>query len=277
MSLPLHWHTEPFLLLSLLGAGWIFVMLVGPLRRFIVGAPKAFPWLPVGLFLLALGGLYLSVGSPLDQLGEDYLFSAHMVQHMLLIYALPPLFLIALPRWLSDAALSWAPFRWVWRRLTHPVFAGVFFSLSYSLWHIPLLYEAALHDKWVHILEHTMMFFPALLMWWPLLARSDRVPPIGYGPRMLYVFVLMILQFPVFGVLCFSGEALYPTYAFAPRIIEGFTALQDQVLGGIIMKVINMVVSLTILGTSFYAWYQADQRAQMAQTLRRSPATLAHS
>ncbi|MGF1483273.1 MAG: cytochrome c oxidase assembly protein [Opitutales bacterium] len=277
MPLPLHWHTEPFLLLSLLGAGWLFVLLMGPFRSRFGGAPAAFPWWRVAVFLLAIGGLYLTVGSPLDQLGEDYLFSAHMIQHMLLIYLLPPLFLVALPRWLTDTLLAPPALRWIWQRLTQPVFAGIFFTLCYSLWHIPILYEAALHDKALHILEHVMMFVPALFMWWPILGNSARVPPISYGSRMLYVFVLMILQFPVFGVLCFSGEALYPTYTFAPRIIEGFTALQDQVLGGVIMKVVNMGVSLTILAASFYAWYREDERQQVEQSLRRASTRLATS
>jgi len=71
---------------------------------------------------------------------------------------------------------------------------------------------------------------------------------------MLYVSILMVGQFPVFGYLTFSGEVFYPTYEYAPRIFD-ISPLDDQILGGVIMKVCNMVISLVILGTSFYAWY----------------------
>ena len=80
---------------------------------------------------------------------------------------------------------------------------------------------------------------------------------------MLYIFLLMVGQLPVFGFLTLSNEVLYPTYAFAPRIVE-LSPMQDQILGGIIMKITNMVISLSILGASFYSWYRADQRASDA-------------
>ncbi|GAB4277088.1 MAG: hypothetical protein Tsb0018_07930 [Opitutales bacterium] len=91
-------------------------------------------------------------------------------------------------------------------------------------------------------------------MWWPIMSPSKVLPPVRAPMRMLYVFILMIVQFPVFGVLTFSGEVLYATYEFAPRIFS-LTPLQDQVLGGVVMKIFNMVASLTIFGMSFYSWY----------------------
>ena len=82
----LHWHTEPLLLITLLGIGWLYALAVGPLRGFIA-KQEDFPLLSCTLFYMGLTVTYLAVGSPLDQLGEQFLFSAHMVQHMLLIYA----------------------------------------------------------------------------------------------------------------------------------------------------------------------------------------------
>ncbi|MFO8027726.1 MAG: cytochrome c oxidase assembly protein, partial [Opitutales bacterium] len=86
------------------------------------------------------------MGSPLDALGENFLFSAHMVQHNILMYVCPPLFLLGLPAWLVDGAFLRQ--RWlkqITKFLVHPIIAGVSFTLVFSLWHIPFLYEWALH------------------------------------------------------------------------------------------------------------------------------------
>ena len=100
----LHWHTEPFLLITLLGAGWLYALAIGPLRNRIAAGTN-FPLRQCILFYLGLVITYLAVGSPLDQLGEQFLFSAHMLQHMLLIYTSTTLFIYGTPAWLIDLSL----------------------------------------------------------------------------------------------------------------------------------------------------------------------------
>ena len=97
----LHWHTEPLLLITLLLFGWLYAIAIGPLRSAI--DPNARFSLSRGIsFYLGLIITYLAVGSPLDQIGEQFLFSAHMIQHMLLIYITPTLFFVGIPNWLID-------------------------------------------------------------------------------------------------------------------------------------------------------------------------------
>ncbi|GHB98255.1 cytochrome c oxidase assembly protein [Cerasicoccus arenae] len=256
MPIPLHWHTEPFLLLLIIGAGWLYALATGPWRDRIAPGER-FPMRQSIWFYLGLGAGYLTVGSPLDQWGESFLFSAHMVQHMLLIYLVPPLLIRGLPTWLADWLLAPAIIRKPIKVLVNPFTAWLTFTFLYTLWHIPSLYELALQQKDVHVLEHWCMFIPALMMWWPIISPSTRVPPIGYGPRMLYLFLLMIGQLPVFGFLTLSETVLYPTYEWAPRVID-LDPLQDQILGGLIMKVVNMGVSLSLLAWCFYAWHRQD-------------------
>jgi putative membrane protein len=259
MPVPLHWHTEPFLLLSLLFLGWGYAVCTWPLRP-LLASGVCFDRLRAFAYYLALIGTYFTVASPLDQIGEDFLFSVHMVQHMLLIYILPPLFIFGIPSWGWDLAFKNSRFRTLARFLTHPVVAGGSFTLVYSLWHFPVLYEATLQNKHIHIFEHFTMFVTALLVWWLVMAPSKVVPALSYPLRMLFVFVLMVGQFPVFGVLTFSGDVLYATYEYAPRLFE-LTPLQDQILGGVMMKVFNMVASLLVFGISFNAWYKTSESA----------------
>ena len=253
----LHWHTEPFLLITLLGAGWLYALATGPLRNWIA-AGENFPLRQYILFYTGLVITYLAVGSPLDQLGEQFLFSAHMLQHMLLIYASTTLFIYGTPAWLIDWLLRPKLLRKVINVLTHPACGGLLFTFVYTVWHVPALYELALQDKRIHILEHWTMFSLGFIMLWPYLTNSRLVPRPGYGIRMLAIFLLMVGQLPVFAFLSFADDAIYPTYIWAPRIIN-LDPLNDQILGGIIMKVVNMGFSLTILAISFYNWSRSEE------------------
>ncbi len=260
--IPLHWHTEPLLLACLLFPGWLFTIATGPLRnRLAPGSP--WPRRHTLLFLAGLAFAYLTVGSPLDQLGEDFLFSAHMMQHTMLIYCLPVLFLLGTPHWLVDGTFfsKKKPAK-VFRFLVHPLFAGPVFTLCFTFWHIPVLYESALYSKRIHILEHWTMFASAILMWWPILSPSRLLPPILYPLRMIYVFLLMVAQIPLFAFLTFTSDVHYPTYSYAPRLeFLNLSPIEDQTFGGVIMKISNMIVSLAVFGISFFLWArERDQR-----------------
>ena len=261
----LHWHTEPVLLITLLGIGWLYALAIGPLRAKLNGTAQ-FPMARCICFYLGLALVYLAVGSPLDQIGEQFLFCAHMAQHMLLIYFAPALFFVGVPSWLIDWLLQSEAARKTMNVLTHPACGGLLFTFVYTIWHVPALYEAALHDKRIHVLEHWTMFSLGILMLWPFLTNSTRVPKRSYPLRMIAIFLLMVGQLPVFAFLSFAGEAIYPTYAWAPRIID-LDALNDQILGGILMKVVNMGFSLTILGTCFYFWARSEANDDPVEAL----------
>tara|TARA_R100000027_G_C2251454_1_gene94446 strand:- start:6015 stop:6677 length:663 start_codon:yes stop_codon:yes gene_type:complete len=210
-------------------------------------------------FYAALAISYLAVGSPLDQIGEDYLFSAHMVQHLILMYVTPVLFVIGMPADLTDIFLRRHPLLVkTLKRLLNPVVTGLIFTLSFSLWHVPTLYEAALANKTIHILEHLTIWLPSLGVAWNLFSSSKVLPPVSYPGRLLMLFILMIAQLPVFGILTMSGRVLYPTYEWAPRIID-LSPIDDQVLGGLLMKVGGMLFVLPIFGYCFFQWSKLTQ------------------
>ena len=248
-----HWHNEPLLLGGILTVVWLYHLLTGPFRTWVdpeappAGAERFYFWAGVLLF-------YGAVGSPLDALGEGFLFSAHMVQHLILMYGAAWCLIQALPGWLIDGLLRRVPrIQMVLRVLTQPVVAGLLFTLVFCGWHFPVLYEAALRSKSIHALEHMMMFGSSVLMLWPIVGRSKALPRSPHGVQLLYVFLLMVAQIPLFGILTFSPEILYPTYELAPRVCF-LDAAQDQVLGGLIMKVGNMVLSMIFFVRAFVRW-----------------------
>ena len=248
-----HWHTEPTLLVGILLVVWGYLILSGPFRDKL-DREASYPRTNLGWFLAGVVSFYLAVGSPLDAVGEGFLFSAHMVQHNILMYVTAVFTVLALPDWLVDGLLGKSRFALrLFRFLFHPVVAGISFTFTFCIWHFPVLYEAALHDKVLHMAEHLTMYGTSVQMLWPLLSRSRRVPRMNWGAQILYLFLLMVAQIPLFGILTFSPEVLYQTYELAPRI-SFLDPISDQVLGGLLMKVANMIISLILLGRAFYCW-----------------------
>lgn len=263
-----HWHNEPFLIGGLIFLGWLYAILTGPWReRLAPGA--AYPRNQAVMFYAALVIFYLAVGSPLDQAGERYLLSAHMLQHQLIIYPAAILFLLGLPDWLVRPVTGRPALRLPLRVLTHPVVCGVIYTVTITVWHLPEFYDLALQNRAVHIAEHFMFFGGALFYWWPLLSPSKEFPPSSYAWQMIYLPAVVIGMTPVFAYITFSPDILYPTYEFAPRITT-MTPAADQLLAGSMMKLIGMAVAMGAFAVSFYRWYQATEKKHPALGKHRS-------
>ena len=253
-----HWHNEPILIGGLIFLGWLYAILTGPWReRLAPGQP--YPRRQAIAFYSALVVFYLAVGSPLDQIAERFLLSAHMLQHQLIIYPAAVLLLLGLPDWMVSLLTGRPGLRPILRALTSPVFCGIFYTGVMTVWHIPLLYDLALQNRPIHILEHFSMFGAALFYWWPLLSPSKEFPPASHAKQMLFLPAVLIGMTPVFAYITFSQDVLYPTYEYAPRITS-LTAAGDQLLAGSMMKLIGMGVAMTAFAVSFYRWYQLDAK-----------------
>jgi len=260
MKIPLHWHTEPLLLLLVVGACWAHALMSGPYRARWLPGRTAYPTWHAVRFHLGVLVAYVAVGSPLDQLGEAFLFSAHMLQHMLLIYVAAPLIVTGLPPELIDGCLLAGRPRLtrVFRVLTHPLVGGLVFTIVFTFWHFPEFYEAALRSRPLHVVEHWSMFLPAILMVWPLFSLSAKLPRIGYGMAMFYCFALMIADLPLWAVLIFGEHPVYETYRLAPRV-SSLSASADMIMGAVVMKGFNEIFALSCMGYAFFAWYQREK------------------
>lgn len=253
-----HWHNEQFLIGGLIALGWLYAILTGPLRaRFAPDAP--YPRAHAVKFYGALFIFYLAVGSPLDQAGERFLLSAHMLQHQLIIYPAAILFLLGLPDWLVRPVTAAPQLRAALGILTHPIICGLIYCVVVSCWHFPFLYDWALQNRTVHIVEHFSFFGAALFLWWPICSPSREFPPTKYAWQMFYYVGITIGMTPVFAYITFSTDILYPTYEFAPRIIAGFSPKDDQLLAGSMMKLGGMSVMMIAFAIAFYRWYRQSE------------------
>jgi putative membrane protein len=212
-------------------------------------------------FVLGWSIIYTGIASPIDTIGEQYLFTMHMFQHNLFMYLAPRLILSGVPGWMLEPVLERYPLmQSALRFATHPIVACLAFNMVFTLWHIPFLYDWALRDRMVHNLEHVTFISTALLMWIPIMSPV-KDHQLSYPKQMLYLLSLTVAQIPVFAYVTFSSYVLYPTYELAPRLI-GVSALGDQQMGGVLMKLVSMgVFSFVFIGV-FTKWYRSERQKE---------------
>ena len=262
----LTWQLDPALIGTLLTLAVVYGLTVGPLRARLAPG-EGFPVGKASLFYGALLIIFLAEGSPLHDLSERYLFSAHMVQHLLLSYVAAPLLIRGTPDWVLRPLLLNRVVRPFAKVLFNPVVAFLAFNLFFSLWHFPSIYEAALQNPWIHHLEHVFFIGTAIMLGWPLMSPLKALPRLSHLGRLVYLFLIPMAQFLVAAVLTFAHNAFYPTYIAAPRL-WGLTAAADQQLGGIIMKIGGAVAFGIPFVLIFFAWY-AEEMATGSRKKKR--------
>jgi len=221
----------------------------------------------VAFHLGTLVGL-IALVSPLDELGDEYLFSAHMVQHLLLMFMTAPLWLLGTPRWLIDGIIPKGLESFI-KRLASPMSAFVAFVGVLWFWHIPSVYEMAQESEAIHIFEHLSFIGAALIGWWPVAgAETSRIPKPTPPMRMLYLFLLAIPCTTLAAILTFAHTPLYPFYVNAPHIF-GMDALQDQHLGGQLMWLPTHMFLLLGIGITFFKWF-VDSERKVGQTIENA-------
>ena len=213
------------------------------------------------LFMAALLVLLGALNGPLHDLSDYYLFSAHMVQHLLLTLVVPPLLLAGTPRWMADALVRCLERVRVLgalvRAATRPVPALTLYAAALIGWHLPGPYGAALEHHRLHVVEHLALMATALVAWWPVLSPSVRLPRLHYGTQILYLFAFGIPMTVVAAMITGAEHTLYPFYAAAPRLFE-LTPLADQRLGGLIMWVPAGLIPLVAFTIVFFRWVSVE-------------------
>ena len=208
-------------------------------------------------FALALVALLAMLNGPVHDLSERSLFSAHMVQHLVLTLVVPPLLLAGTPAWMIDGLLRTFRLAGLARALTRPVQALALYSVILVVWHLPAAYGLALDVHAWHIIQHLTMIAGATIAWWPVLARSVSAPALHYGAQILYLFAFGFPMTAVAAMITGADTVLYPFYEQAPRVIA-LTALEDQRLGGVLMWVPAGLVPVLAFSIAFFRWAAAE-------------------
>jgi len=223
-------------------------------------------------FFSGLLVMFASLNGPIHDLSDDYLFSAHMVQHLLLTLAVPPLLLAGSPGWMLRPVLSRRYIAPIARFFTGAPIAFVTFNLAIAIWHLPPFYNAAMLHHGLHILEHLMFMTAAVLMWWPLLSQLPEFPRLAYPGQMLYSFLMSIPMSIVAVYIAMADHVLYPAYSAAPRVLP-LTPLEDQLLGALIMWIPGGIIFMIIMTVVFFKWNARGEDSTAAAQVDWKPST----
>jgi cytochrome c oxidase assembly factor CtaG len=222
-------------------------------------------------YLSGVAVLLLSLISPLDALGDEYLFSAHMLQHLLLVLVVPPLLLLGIPREIAENLLRWRFAAECERRLANPIAAWFLGIGAVWVWHIPALYNATLENESLHVFEHLCFLVTSVIFWWPVLApvKEHRLSP---TTMILYLASAGMANTLLGIVLAFTPLGLFPAYlhpadtlGILPALRDwGLTPEVDQRIAGLLMWFPGGIVYVATALTITLRWLMAAADAQQS-------------
>lgn len=258
---PYRWPLYPSVVagLLILAAGY-FLAVTRWRDRFAGSAPV--PRGRVAAFLGGLACIAVALQTPLDTLSDTYLFSAHMVQHLLLTLVGPPLLLYGTPSWLLRPLVQPRPLLLLGRVLTGPLVAFALFNVVFLAYHVPSVLDPVLTSELAHAVTHLLFIATAVITWWPVLSPLPELPRLPYPGQMLYLF-LQTLPAQILGaILTLAETSFYSHYQAAPRLWEDITPTVDQQLGGLIMWVGGGTFYLGVFVVVFLRWAALNEAGE---------------
>lgn len=233
------------------------------------------------IFSVALLLLYIAKGSPLDLMGH-LMFYAHMIQMALLYLVIPPLFIIGIPSWIWRKVIS-SPFVHPFYKLfTKPILSLILFNGMFSFYHIPAIFDTIKTDFWLHAVYTTLLFLAAMFMWWPLMNDLKEEGQLSGLKKMGYIIANGVLLTPACALIIFSSNPMYNTYSdpkmwiealqlcvpmgtlyslnlSGPELFNSLSLMEDQQLGGIIMKILQEIIYGIVLAKVFFEWFKEEE------------------
>lgn len=271
---------SPYYLLFILGLALIYFLITGPYRHKFGGEGEGKPSGKQQFFFY--GGLvllYAVKGAPVDLLSHIML-SAHMIQ-MALYYIVFPIFIIkGIPVWLWRKIVDRPVVKPVLKFFSFPLISLLLFNTLFSLYHLPVIFDFSKSSQVAHSSISVIILVAAFIVWWPILSplkEFDRIPPLG---KIFYIFANGVLITPACVLIIFADTPVYAAYTqdgawlqalalcvptgvlqgltssiSGPEMFSPMTTLEDQQLGGIIMKVMQEITYGIILAKVFFQWF----------------------
>ncbi len=203
--------------------------------------------------------LFVSLASPFAYLGEELLV-AHMAQHLVAGDIAALLIVLGLTGPLLQPLLAIGAIDRL-RILAHPLVALPLWAANLLVWHLPVLYQAALTSEPLHALQHAMFVGFGVLMWMPLLGPLPVPSWFGLPAKLGYLIGVRLTGTALGNVLMWSGTELYPDYARGEAHWE-ISPLADQGAAGIAMMIEGGLLTLGVLVWLFLLWSKQDTERQ---------------
>jgi putative membrane protein len=261
------WTIHPSTVIGLTALGWLYFRRA----RAREGAGPS-----VGQRISFVSGLvllFLILNGPLHDLSDFYLFSGHMVQHLIMELIVPPLLIAGTPGWMLRPALQWPVVGWLAPRITTGPMAFAIFNVTLSIWHIPSMYNLALLHHNVHIVQHVTFLVASVLMWWPFMSTLPELPRLSYPGQMLYCFLMTVPMSVVAIYIAMADTVLYPLYASSPRL-WGISPKMDQLIGGLIMWIPGGLFFYGVMTVVFFRWQKQGKGGDGVADAQTAPGSL---
>ena len=261
------WDWEPSVLVgtALLQAGYLVVVRSRLNRKTLC-------------FTAGVAVMFLALVSPLDALGDDYLFSAHMLQHILLDLVAPLLFVLGTPERLVRQVLKWRVAARAERLLRHPAVAWGLGIGTLWAWHLPALYNLTLENETIHAFEHLTFLVTGTILWWPVFSPLETaLAPLA---GLVYLFLAALANGLLGAIFTIASTPFYPAYVHPPddlhalsliRRTWGLNPLADQQLGGAFMWVLGSLIFLGAILVVIARWYREAERETQPAPWRGVP------
>jgi putative membrane protein len=252
------WHAHPDVWVLFAGIEAAYLATVRRHRREHEGEDSE--WRRRARFF-SLGVLVLWIGAdwPIHDLAERYLYSIHMVQHLLFTLVAPPLLLAGMPAWLLRRMLRPRPIERLFRFFTRPLVALILFNSALLFTHWPAVVDVSVRSQGLHFGLHVLLVFSALAMWWPVMSPMPEIPPLSPPGQMLYLFLQSLAPTIPASFLTLGSTLLYPVYATFPRI-WGISAHSDQLFAGLIMKLAGGAILWGFITVIFFRWHDLEEQ-----------------
>jgi putative membrane protein len=250
------WTLDPIQLLPIVAAAVAYGMRARTLAR--RGQPV--PAWRKALFATGILLLLLAYVSPVASIGEQELFSAHMLQHVVIGDLAPLCLLAGLNGPILRPLLALRPVERL-RVLANPAIALPLWAANLYLWHLPFLYEAAVENSAVHALEHIAFFAAGIVVWLPVLETLPAPEWFGTGAKLGYIAVVRLVETLLGNVFLWSGTVFYGVYDRGEEL-WGISPLADQNLAGAVMMIEGSLVTIAALSWLFLRMAQEGEVRQ---------------
>ncbi len=253
---PWVWEARPDVWLLMSAIGGAYVWSITSLRKRLPDAPPTVPISTKIRFSVGLAVLWIAVDWPMDRLGDDFLFSAHMVQFLMVTMVSVPFLIAGTPTWLQRELLF--PVLSVVNSLTRPVISlGIFQAVLVGT-HVPPVVELYATNSFVHFSLHALWILAAGLFWLPILGDRPLVAaPLGPAGKVVYLIAATVAPTIPASFLTWTTQPLYGSYAEAPRV-WGVDAVEDLNLAGAIMKLGGGFILWGFIAWIFLSWGLAE-------------------
>jgi putative membrane protein len=251
-------HPDVWLLVGLLAASYtIAAVRVGP--RFAVPGQPAVSRFQAICFGLGVLALWVAADWPIHDVAEQSLYTAHMIQHLVFSMVAAPLLLLGTPAWMMRAILR--P-HWALRSaqfLSRFLPALIIFNLVIVITHWPAFVDLSLRSGVVHFLAHAMILLASLVIWMPVVSPLPEVPRLTPTVRMIFLFLQSVVPTVPASFLTFGARPLYHYYEGVPQLF-GLTALEDQRMAGLVMKIGAGLLLWMLIAVTFFRWAAEEDR-----------------